>query len=56
MTNFMTSREVAAALGVSVRQVPRLIERGELTPVEKLPGRTGAYIFDAAALTDDTEK
>lgn len=41
----LTSAEVARVLGRSVRTVHRLVEDGVL-PAMKLPGETGAYLFD----------
>ena len=36
----------AELLGVSVRTVHRMVAQGMLTPAGKLPGNTGAYLFD----------
>ena len=41
----MSTAEVAKHLQVSRRTVHRMVGRGEL-PAVKLPGRTGAYVFD----------
>lgn len=41
-----TTAEIAARKQVSVRQVHRLTQAGVLLPVTKLPGATGAYLFD----------
>lgn len=38
--------EAAATLGVSVRTVHRMVAQGMLSPAGKLPGHTGAYLFD----------
>lgn len=35
----------AALLGLTRRQVVRLVERGRLTPITKMDGTTGAYLF-----------
>lgn len=43
----LTTAEVARLLGVDRSAVVRMVERGELTPSRKLPGRTGAYLFPA---------
>jgi len=50
MSNFelVGSTTVACLLDLPRREVQRLVERGELHPVQKLPGRTGAYLFDPA--------
>lgn len=41
-----TTAEIATRKRVSVRQVHRLTRAGILQPVTKLPGATGAYLFD----------
>lgn len=41
----LTTRDVAAARGVTVRQIARLVEKGDLVPIVKLPGKRGAYLF-----------
>lgn len=43
---FLSTREVAKRLKVSVRTVHRLVGRGALKPVVKQPGDSGAYVFD----------
>lgn len=40
--------EVAQILGVDVRTVHRMADDRRLTPSMKIPGRTGAYLFDRA--------
>jgi excisionase family DNA binding protein len=42
----LSSTQVAALLGKSVRTVQRMAESGEL-PTIKMAGQTGAYVFDA---------
>lgn len=44
-SDLMGAPEVAAELGKSVRTVHRMVQRGELKPVVKAPGETGAYLF-----------
>lgn len=46
MQAFLTSAELAEQLGVDRTTVVRRIEAGLLNPVAKLPGRTGAWLFD----------
>lgn len=46
-----TTLGVAQRLNVDRTTVIRLVNAGALVPVAKLPGRTGAYLFDA----DDVE-
>lgn len=41
----LTTQEMAARLGVSVRTIHRMVAAGTLTPARKLPGRTGGYLF-----------
>lgn len=53
-------RQVAARLfgddtSATVRQVQRLIERGELS-AQKLPGQTGAYVIFLSAIQEFEEK
>ncbi len=43
----LTISEVSAKYGVSRRTIARRIRDGELTPVMKLPGRTGTYVLNA---------
>jgi excisionase family DNA binding protein len=51
----LSAAQVAELLGKSVRTVQRLAEDGELR-AEKLPGTTGAYVFDAAVVDDYLEQ
>jgi len=43
--NLATVAEAAAALSTSRFSILRLVRSGRLVPVQKLPGRTGAYLF-----------
>lgn len=45
MPVFLTSPQVAARLEVSLRTVHRLVADGRLTPVQRLPGPNGAFLF-----------
>lgn len=47
MADYLTTADVAALTGYSVRTVHRWIRAGQLTPVMKLPGTSGAYLFSA---------
>lgn len=49
-TKTLSTAQTAGYLKVSPRTVQRLVARGELTPMTKLPGRTGSYVFDEAAV------
>lgn len=44
--DILSTRETAESLNVGVRDVQRLIAGGRLTPITKLPGKTGAYLFN----------
>lgn len=44
----VTAREVVDQRGVSHRTLLRMIEADEITPAQKLPGDTGAYLFEPA--------
>ena len=44
----ITTREASVILDKSVRATIRLVETGKLTPIRKLPGIRGAFIFDRA--------
>jgi len=48
----MTTSELAARLGVDARTVQRKAEAGELPTIGKLPGKTGAWLFDRDAVED----
>jgi hypothetical protein len=37
-------------LGLSVSTTLRLVDTGDLTPLAKLPGKRGGYLFDATAV------
>lgn len=49
-TDLVAVSEVAALLGKSVRTVHRMIQAGELKPVMKIGGGTGAYLFQRAEI------
>lgn len=44
----LATREAAERLGVDRRRIVRMVQSGTLTPVLKMPGETGAYLFDPA--------
>lgn len=46
----LSTAQVAETLGCSIRTVHRLVRREDLAPVQKMPGESGAYLFDAAAV------
>lgn len=47
----LSTAQVAELLGRSIKTVQRMAASGELR-AEKMPGLTGGYIFDAAAVDD----
>ena len=47
-TDTLTTAQVVEEYGLSRRSISRLITDGELTPLMKLPGHTGAYLFERA--------
>ena len=44
----ISTAEAAAILDCHVRTIHRLVEAGRLAPAAKVPGRTGAYLFNRA--------
>lgn len=44
----VTTVQAAEITGKSWRTIIRLVERGQLTPAQKLPGLRGAFLFDRA--------
>jgi len=46
--NLMSTAEAAVLLRLTPRSVARMVERGDLPFVRKLPGLTGLYLFDRA--------
>jgi excisionase family DNA binding protein len=47
---YLTARQVAERLGVDLRTVHRMARSGRLRIIDKLPGRTGAYLFHPATI------
>ncbi|MGB3604224.1 MAG: helix-turn-helix domain-containing protein [Gordonia sp. (in: high G+C Gram-positive bacteria)] len=54
MHNVITAAEVADLLQLSRTEVIRRAGDGRLPTTSKLPGRTGAYLFDRAAIEELT--
>jgi len=48
MSDILTTRDVCATFKVSRETIRRWINAGQLVPLRKLPGRHGAYLFEAA--------
>lgn len=44
---YLTTRQVAERLGKSIATVKRMAADGRLPYAAKVPGETGAYLFDA---------
>lgn len=45
-TELLTTSQVAMKANVSVRTVVRWVESGQLPVAQRLPGKTGALLFD----------
>lgn len=50
----LTTRDVAAAFGVSTREIARRVENGALEPVHKMPGIRGGFLFDPSVVETET--
>jgi len=50
MSDLITTAQVATILGVSRRQVNRMVAAGKLVPAQKLEGQTGAHLFRRDAI------
>lgn len=46
----LTTQRVSELTGTSVTHINRLALNGDLPVAQKLPGRTGAYLFDHRAV------
>jgi len=46
----VTGWGVAAGFGWVTRTISRWTREGRLTPTTKLPGKTGAYLYDASQI------
>lgn len=47
--DLLTTAETCDALGgIDRSTLTRWVQTGRITPAQKLPGRTGAYLFDPA--------
>jgi len=47
-----TTSDLARALGCDVRTIHRMVADGRLAPIQKMPGKRGAYLFDAEDVAD----
>jgi excisionase family DNA binding protein len=50
--DLLSSGEVAEMLGVTARQVQRLAQKGQLPFVVKMPGESGAYLFERGVVEE----
>lgn len=48
----LTTNQVARRLGLCRWTVCRAVQEGDLVPALKLPGRNGAYLFEADAVVE----
>jgi len=58
-SGLLSTADIARQHGVHVRTVHRWVEKGQLTPTLKAPGKTGALLFhpdDVARLAVELEK
>lgn len=49
-TELLTSAEAADRLGISRMTVNRRVRSGDIPAAGRLPGRTGAWLFDPAVI------
>lgn len=49
-TTLIGVKEAASILGITSRAVRHRVLAGTLTPVQKLPGKTGSYVFNRDAV------
>ncbi len=52
----ITTAQVAEVLGITVAWANKQAAAGRLPVVQKLPGRTGAYLFDRSAIEVEAGK
>ena len=50
MSDLIGAAAAAEILKTSKRNVQHLTKTGRLNPVQKLPGKTGAYLFSRSAI------
>lgn len=50
ISDLLTTQQAAERLGVSRRTLTRWVESGKLAIADRLPGETGAFLFEPAAL------
>lgn len=56
MAQYLTTAQVADTAERSVRTISRWIKDGVLRPSMKIPGRTGAYLFDPEHVAEVIEQ
>ena len=47
MANLVSTHNAAEQLGISRRTLLDRVAQGKITPAHRMPGRTGALLFDA---------
>ena len=52
MSDLIGAAAAAEILKTSTRTVHRLTIEGELNPVQKMPGETGAYLYERGIVID----
>lgn len=50
VVNLVSTVEAVAILGCDRSSISRWVSSGRLVPAHKLPGQTGAFLFDRAAI------
>ena len=55
-SDLITTSQTARMLGKSEPTVRRMAEAGDLPFVQRLPGETGAYLFDRSAVAKVAER
>lgn len=49
-SDLLGSKEAAEVLGISRTSLNRAVRAGDIPPVAQIPGKTGAYLFDARVI------
>lgn len=50
MNQILSSREACLRLSIDRSTLTRWVQIGRITPIHKLPGRTGAFLFEPAEI------